>query len=134
MLKLRVFGLAVFAALVFSASSVATTGPGSRLLVYINIQDTKLIKAMYTLSDYKGGQEAYLTDDIEVTRGEIAKFTIWNQGKKPAKFTVMGRTTPLLKPGAKSYFIIPLVRRGAFPYQTLTATGKKGFKGVFNVY
>jgi len=129
--KVRIFVLAVFVALAFSASSVATTGPGSRLMVYFNIHDTKLVKAMYTLSDYKGGSEAYLTDDIEVTRGEIAKFTIWNQGTKPARFTVMGRKTPLIKPGKKSYFIVPLVRRGAFPY---VATGKKSFKGVFNVY
>ena len=136
MLKVRVLAFTFVVALVFSAASFAmvrTTGPGSRVDVYIHITDTKFITQMYTQSDYKGGNELYLTDPSEVQRGQVARFNILNVGKRLHNFTVFGKKSPTLKPGGKWVVVVPLVRRGAFPYASTLDKGKRGLKGVFLV-
>ena len=141
MLKVPLLLITVAVEMVFSAAPSATTGPGSRLDVYVHITDQNFIIGLYTQSDYKGGQEMYLTDPTEVMRGEVARFNVLNVGKKPHNFTVFGHTTKTLKPGGKigtcpkatcSVFLVPLTKRGTFPYK-VTINGNKGLRGTFLV-
>ena len=74
MLNVRLFVFTAVAALVFSAASLAavkTTGPGSRVDVYVHISDKTFIIELLTQSDYKGGQEMFMTDPSEVVRGVL---------------------------------------------------------------
>jgi hypothetical protein len=135
MVKVPLLVFTAVVALVLSAASFAavkTTGPGSRVDVYVHISDKNFIVEMLTQSDYKGGEELYMTDPTEVMRGEVARFNVLNVGKKPHNFTVFGKTTPTLKPGGKATILVPLVRRGSFPY-TSKSKGAKTLKGVFVV-
>ena len=140
MLKIPLL-LCMAGALVFSATSSATTGPGSRVDVYVHITDKGFLVQLLTQSDFKGGQEMYMTDPTEVVRGEVARFNILNVGKKPHNFTVFGHTTKTLQPGGKAgtcpktncaVFIVPLLKRGQFPYK-VTVNGNKSLRGVFLV-
>jgi hypothetical protein len=136
MLKVPLVVFAVAVALVSSAAAFAavkTTGPGSRLDVTVNMFDTRHDILLMTQSDYKGGLELYMTDWIDVTRGEVARFTIYNKGKKLHNFKVFGkvRTKPI-KPGRTATFIVPLLKRGVFPYMS-TLNANKGLKGIFTV-
>jgi hypothetical protein len=137
MLKARLGVLIVVAAaLVFSAASLAavkTTGPGSRVDVYVHMSDKDFIVELLTQSDYRGGQEMFLTAPSEVVRGEVARFNVLNVGKKARNFSVFGKTTPTLKPGGKATILVPLVRRGVFPYTSKGGKGTKTLKGVFLV-
>jgi hypothetical protein len=135
MLKVALLVSTVVAALVFSVASlgaVKTTGPGSRVDVYVHISSKNFILEMLTQSDYKGGQELYITDPSEVMRGEVARFNVLNVSKQARNFSVFGKTTPTLKPGGKAVILVPLVKRGSFVY-TSKGKGTKTLKGVFVV-
>jgi hypothetical protein len=134
--KVHLFAFTVIIALVVSAASLAavkTTGPGSRVDVFINIKDKSYIVELQTQSDYRGGQEMYLTDPSEVMRGEVARFDLWNLGNQPRTFSVFGKTTPTIKAGGKATILVPLVKRGQFPYTIKGGKGTKTLKGVFTV-
>jgi hypothetical protein len=138
MMKVRLFIFTAVAALVLSAASFAavkTTGPGSRVDVYVHMSDKAFIVELLTQSDYKGGQEMFITDPSEVMRGEVARFNVLNVSKKARTFSVFGKTTPTLKPGGKATILVPLLRRGTFPYISKGAKGSnaKVLKGVFQV-
>ena len=124
---------ALVAAALFSATSLATTGPGSRLQVVVKITDQKVVMGMYTLSDYAGPSEQFVTGPYDVTRGQVAQFIVWNTGKKEHNFTIFGKKTPNLKPGKRATFTVSLLRRGEFLWQSTLDKGKKGFKGRFYV-
>jgi hypothetical protein len=132
MVKFPLLVLAAAVALVFSATSLATTGPGSRVDVYVHITDKNFITELLTQSDYRGGQEMYLTAPTEVVRGEVARFDILNVGKKDHNFSVFGKTTAMLKPGGKATILVPLVTRGQFPYVS-KGKGTPTLRGVFLV-
>jgi hypothetical protein len=141
MLKVLLFVLTAVVALAIPASSLATaktTGPGSRLDVTIDLFDTTskerygqaFVVYLMTQSDYRGGLELFITDWTEVTRGEVAKITLRNKGKKLHTFKLFG-TTKKVHPGRQAVFIKQLLKRGLFPYQM--DKGTKGYKGIFTV-
>ena len=135
MLKVPFLVFTAVVALVVSAASFAaveTTGPGSRVDVYVHITSKNFIVELLTQSDYKGGLEMYITAPQEVLRGEVARFDIENVSKQRRNFSVFGKTTPTLKPGGKATIIVPLVTRGSFVY-TSKGKGMKTLKGLFTV-
>ena len=112
-------------------SAAKTTGPGSRLEVFVKITDSKILLALYGLSDYGGSRELYLIDWPNVRRGSVARFVVVNAATKPHNFVFLGKKTPTLKPGARSQFEVALLTRGVFTYKS--TTGGKHLTGKFIV-
>jgi hypothetical protein len=101
----------------FAGLAGATTAPGESSSIHVKLSDTGVWIQFQ-------GQEA---------RGVIADFEIVNVGKQPHSFSLLGRKTPVLKPGGKASFTVTLVRRGAFPYRSTPDKGKV-IRGYFIVY
>jgi|HubBroStandDraft_1064217.scaffolds.fasta_scaffold479463_1 hypothetical protein len=101
----------------FVGFSGATTAPGQSSSIHVRLSDTGVWIQFQ-------GQEA---------RGVIANFEIVNVGKEPHSFSLLGKQTPVLRPGGKASFTVTLLRRGAFPYRS-TADKGKVFRGYFIVY
>ena len=128
---------AFLAAALSSASAIATratTGPGSRLEIYVFIGQQKISLAIYALSDYAGSNETYLEAPQQVTRGDTVLFIVKNKSKEPQQFTLLGEKTPLIKPGGEAHFSAALVHRGAFPYYASASGQTKKLKGSLLVY
>lgn len=129
--RATVTGLVLVLALVLVPAlhaSRATTAPSKTVLVYFVFTDQKLVFGIYRTST-AGNSELYIENSV--ARGDFAKFTIINRGKKKHGLSFLGKTF-VLKPGAKAHFNKYLVRRGKFTY-TSTTDGGKAFRGVFPV-
>jgi hypothetical protein len=129
-----VAGAALALALFWSSASLAgsrTTQPGKTVLVYFVINDQDIAYAIYR--EQLGGGTTELTLQRYVLRGDFAKFTIINRGKKPHGFAFLGKKFAPLGPGRKTHFSKALLVRGAFPYRSTTDSGK-AFRGKFPVY
>src|ERR1700733_1195851 len=123
--------------LLFSASSLAaskTTGPGSRLDLYVIITDQKISLDLFALSDYAGANELYEEPLQDIKRGDVALVIVENRGKKPHNFALLGEKTALIKPGGKARFTVSLLARGSFPYSASTAGKTTDLKGELTVY
>ena len=132
MLKIAALSAAVVIALTFSAASVAsvkTTGPGTQVTVYVNITNTSFVVELVA----QAGGETNLAAPSEIVRGDIATFDVHNVGKQAHNFSVFGKTTPFLKPGARATILVPLVRRGQFTYTSRGPKGTNVLRGVFTV-
>jgi hypothetical protein len=127
----------VFAAsLILSAplfASRETTGPGSRLEIYVFISNQKLSLAVYSLSDYAGNNEVYIESLQGIVRGDTALFIVRNKTKQSQDFSLLGKKTPPIKPGGEARFTVVLAHRGAFPYSS-GPNGQKRLKGSLVVY
>jgi hypothetical protein len=127
-------GAVLALALLGSSVSLAgsrTTQPGKTVLVYFVINDQKTAYAIYR--EQLGGGTTELTLQRYVLRGDFAKFTVINRGKKAHGFDFYGHKIPTLKPGGKVHFSAALLRRGSYPYSSPTDPGK-AFSGRFPVY
>jgi hypothetical protein len=132
-----VFCVLLVLALLFSASSLAvskTTGPGSRLDLYVLITDQKISLDLFALSDYAGANELYEEPLQDVKRGDVALVIVENRGKKPHNFSLLGKKTPMIKPGGKARFTVSLLERGSFAYSASTTGKANGLKGDLTVY
>jgi hypothetical protein len=121
------------AALLCSSVSLAgseTTAPGKTVLVYFVIDDQKILYQVYR--EMQGGGSGELTLEKFVLRGDFAKVTVINRGKKRHGFAFLGKKFTVT-PGHRAHFSRALLVRGAFPYRSTTDRGK-AFKGVFRVY
>ena len=127
-------GAAVALALLCSPVSLAasrTTQPGKTVLVYFVINDQKVAYAIYR--EQQGGGTNELTLQKYVLRGDFAKFTVINRGKRAHGFDFYGHKIPNLKPGGKVRFSAALLRRGSYPYSSPTDPSK-AYSGKFPVY
>jgi hypothetical protein len=115
----------------FALAGNRTTQPGKTVLVYFVINDQKTAYAIYR--EQLGGGTTELTLQRYVLRGDFAKFTVINRGKKPHGFDFYGHKIPTLKPGGRVHFSAALLRRGSYPYSSPTDPGK-AFSGKFPVY
>lgn len=107
----------------------ATTAPSKTVLVYFVFTDQKLVYGIYRTST-AGNNELYIENSV--SRGDFAKFTVINRGKKTHGFAFMGKTI-VLKPGMRKSFNKFLGHRGRFAYRSTTDSGKS-FSGLFPVY
>jgi hypothetical protein len=129
-----VFLTAFLTSLLLAPASLATrstTGPSSKLEIYVILSDQKIGLAVYRTSVVSGIQ--YLEQLSRIVRGDVATFKVVNRGKQPHSFFLLGKKTKALKPGGKAQFTVSLLRRGSFPYYASTIKKPEGLKGVFTV-
>jgi plastocyanin len=128
--------LSMAAALAFSAASLAAVkaiDPERRLDVTVTIFDKRMEVMLLRQAECKGGGGCYMTEWVDITVGDLARFTIVNKGTKPHDFKIFGKVrTTAIKPGHKTTFIMSLNKRGQFPYLS-TLNGNKGLRGTFSV-
>jgi hypothetical protein len=129
----RLAVVVALAALICASSALAaetTTQPGKTVLVYFVISDKNI--AFEILRPTVGGNnEVYL--EKYASRGDFAKFTVINRGKKTHGFAFLGKKFGQIKPGHRERFNRALLVRGAFAFRSTTDSGK-AFKGVFRVF
>lgn len=117
----RLFALGATAAVALGLSVVpttaATTSPGQHALIYVRITDKGLT----------------VYDNGTMVRGVIATFEAVNVGKKPHNFVLLGKKTPVIKPGHRARFTVTLLTRGNFPYKSTVNARGKFFRGFFTV-
>jgi hypothetical protein len=116
--KLPALVAAVLLALVLADSALATTAPGSNVVIYVDYTKTGM-----TVS-FQG----------TAPRGVIASFDVINHGNKPHTFSLLGKTTKVVDPGRRALLTISLLRRGTFLYESTLDRGNKHFRGYFVVY
>jgi hypothetical protein len=129
--KLGLIVVGAAAALTFSATSPAapkTTVPTKTILVQVLITDAKITLVQYQNETLGNGQPGYQLFVGTIPRGDYLKFIVLNKGKKLHDFTVFGKTTKPLKPGALARFNKFAKVRGSFPYKSTLDTGK-AFRG-----
>jgi hypothetical protein len=96
-----------------------TTAPGARIIIPVHITDKRII--MWT----PYGLTA-------VPRGVIATFYVLNVGKEEERFTVRGKSTPVLKHGQHAEFTLQFLRRGKYPFSSVINSGSS-LRGVLYV-
>jgi hypothetical protein len=117
---------------VLASPGAATTQPGTTQRVYVTLTDKGI---RYTIFDElsTGGQVGLVPARGGGTRGDVAIFSVRNEGKKRHDFVVLGKGTRPLAPGHRDSFAVMLLRRGSFPYESTLDRGKPGFRGLFVV-
>jgi hypothetical protein len=133
-MKSRALLAAIATALVVStiaAASPSTTAPSRHVLIVVRITDQGFQRlAQFSLAE--GGNLRIVPTGSRVPRGDYATFKVFNEGKKAHDFTLLGRTTQRIKPGALAKFNIFLKARGTFRYTSSLDRGKK-FRGFLSV-
>jgi hypothetical protein len=122
------------AAAMASQAEMTTTGPGTKIEIYVKISDSEILMAPYALSAFHGQHEKYLMTWQEIQRGQLARFIVINSGHKPHNFSILGKKTPVLKPGRRAQLTIALLSRGAFQYMSTVSKADRRLKGVLTVY
>jgi hypothetical protein len=107
----------------------ATTTPSTTLIVEVLITPQSVVVGKYASSATHDG---FIPLGGPVPRGDYLNFKIINHGKHTVAFSAFGKSTPLIKPGAKGHFNVLALRRGVFIYRT-AITGGKPVIGVFKV-
>jgi len=67
-----------------------------------------------------------------VPRGDYVSFRIFNRGHKPHEFSIFGKKTKVIAPGAKAHLFSVALSRGSFPYSSPIDKGK-AFRGFLTV-
>ena len=125
---------AVAAALVLPAAALATpatTAPAKKITIVVILNDKGVNLAAFT--QLGTGATATLTPLMgAVPRGDYVSINVFNRGSKVHDFTILGKTTPKVKPGGKAHLFVALVKRGTFPYSS-TIDKSKAFRGFLHV-
>jgi hypothetical protein len=128
------FVIVGLATAIASQAEMTTTGPGTKIEIYVRISDNEILMAPYALSAFHGQREKYLMTWQEIQRGQLARFIVINSGHKPHNFSILGKKTPILNPGRRAQFTIALMSRGAFRYMSTVSTSDRRLTGVLTVY
>jgi len=123
--------LACLGATAVSAPSFGTTAPSKKITVLVQINEKQL-----TFTKFLGNADAPNTE-LEVMpgpvpRGDYLSINVRNIGKKAHNFTILGKKTPLIKPGKTAHLFVTAVQRGNFPYRSTVDRGAK-FRGLMTV-
>jgi hypothetical protein len=94
-----------------------TTAPGEHAVIFVRITDKGLT----------------VFDGSTMPRGVVATFMAINDGKKPHNFLLLGKKTPVIKPGHRAKFTVTLLHRGNFPFKSTVNAKGKFFRGYFTV-
>ena len=105
------------AALMCARVATATTTPGQHAIVPVLITDSRIA----------------IGEQGRLPRGVLATFAVKNSSSRNQNFTIFGKKTGVLKPGAKGSFSVLLSHRGIFPYRS-TLDNARPFRGLFIVY
>jgi hypothetical protein len=110
-------------ALVLAASADATTSPGGHIYIPVVISNTSLTVISPTPN----------SGEIGEARGAVATFLIVNRSKTARKFSILGKVSKKIKPGARAALTVILFTRGSFPYEAIPGRSWR-FRGKFTVY
>jgi hypothetical protein len=124
--------LAIAAAMTISAAPSAglrTTSPSAYILMSVLISDKGIKIGSYQASKHHGDMTPL---GGPVPRGDFLSINVFNLGKKPHNFTVLGLKTPTIKPGGKAHLFTAAKTRGNFVYRS-TLDKSKAFRGVLTV-
>src|SRR5438105_4569400 len=82
-----------------AVAAIRTTTPSKRVTIVVRINDRGI--SPLAQFNWQGSGEIMKVMPVgdKVTRGDYATFTVFNSGKRPHNFTILGRKTPILKPG-----------------------------------
>jgi hypothetical protein len=135
--KVRALLVAVAAALTFSAVALAgqeTTAPTKKVTVLVVITDKGISLHTYVAI----GSESDLGANLAVLKGPVPRgdylsFNVYNQGKKPHSFAILGKKTPAIKPGHKVHLFTTATTRGNFLYHS-PLDESKSFRGYLAVF
>jgi hypothetical protein len=121
----RLLALIVVAAAVatITGSARATTSPGGHIYIPVLISNTALTVISPNPNSGSVGE----------ARGAVATFQIVNQSKTARSFSILGKVSKKVKPGARANLTVTLFARGSFPYKATPAKGWR-FHGTFTVY
>jgi plastocyanin len=114
-----------------AATSSSTTAPSRRILIVVRITDQGF-RPLAQFSLAEGGNLKINPAAWRIPRGDYATFRVFNEGKRAHNFTILGRETGTLKPGARAKFNIYFKTRGNFRYSSSLDRGKK-FQGFLSV-
>jgi hypothetical protein len=95
----------------------ATTVPGTYAVIVVDI----------TANHISVGDNSLEARGVNVT------FFVRNHTSKPARFSILGRTTRPIKPGKHRTLTMTLVARGLFRFSSILGGGRR-LSGVFTVY
>jgi hypothetical protein len=98
-------------------AAAKTTSPGQHAIIFVRITDKGLT----------------VFDGSTMPRGVVATFMAINDGKKPHNFVLLGKRTPVIKPGHRAKFTVTLLHRGNFPFKSTVNANGKFFRGFFTV-
>ncbi len=126
-MKVRAMILAIAATIaaasMFPAASLPasrTTTPGKYMLVFVLITDQRV-----TIGKWGGAKNhnGLIPVPDTIPRGNLMSINVLNRSKKVQTFSVFGKKTPPLKPGAKAHLRQAALVRGNFLWTS--TTGKK---------
>jgi hypothetical protein len=122
------------AALILPATSLArpaTTAPGKKVVVVVVLNDQGIKLAAFTQQG--AGSVAVMTPLAgAVPRGDYVSINVYNRGAKVHNFSILGKTTPKVKPGGKAHLFVTVLKRGKVPYSSPLDKGK-AFTGFLTV-
>ena len=115
-----VLGIAtmIAAAATFPAASLPatrTTTPSKYLLIFFLITDKGITVGKWGSTP---NHDSMVPAPNVIPRGDIMTINVLNRSKKVLTFSVFGKKTPPLKPGAKGHLQQIALVRGSFQYTT----------------
>ncbi len=135
-MKVRAMVLAV--AVMIAAASILpaasfpasrTTVPGKYMLIFVLITDQRT-----TIGKWSGAKNhnGLIPVPDTIPRGNFMSINVLNRSKKVQTFSIFGKKTPPLKPGAKAHLSQAAMVRGNFLWTS--TTGKKvNYRGYLTV-
>lgn len=122
--------MAAGVAFAFPAAVPATTLPTKTVLIDVVYFPQRMVVAQYQGETLGNGQPGMQVFVGSIPRGSYLKFIVINRSKQVHQFTAFGKTTKLIKPGAKATFNKYAKVRGKFPYRDTRSKGKT-YRGTF---
>ena len=114
------------------STAIATTAPTGDYTALVRITNKGL-----KLFEFVGYNDAPFADLVPtsgpIPRGVYMTITIVNDSGRAQRFTVLGETSPTIRPGHKGHLEVTLTHRGHFSYGT-TLEKAASFHGVLTVY
>jgi hypothetical protein len=112
--------------------SMATTAPTNDYQGLVRITNSGL-----KLFEFVGYNDAPFADLVPtsgpIPRGDNMNITIVNYSTRAENFTILGKTTPTIRPGHKARLHVTFLRRGSYGYGS-TLNKASNFHGSITVY
>src|SRR6478609_9043850 len=97
-----------------ATARVSTTEPSKSVLLQVLVTDKGIVLGKWVSSVTHDGM---LVLAGPIPRGDWVSISVLNRSKRPQVVTVLGKTTPRIKPGGKAHLFTRALRRGTFPYR-----------------
>jgi hypothetical protein len=113
-----------------SLAASKTTVPGKYVLLFVLITDQRTTIGKYGSS---ANHDGLIPVPDQIPRGDIMSINVLNRSKQVTTFSVFGKKTPPLKPGAKAHLSQAAMVRGSFLWTQKTGQKvlRRGYITVF---